>query len=42
MDAIFDEINNALRACDEVVKGMEDVNKAFHDAWFEARKKQQV
>ena len=42
MDAIFDEINDALRACDEVVKGMEDVNTAFHDAWFEARKKKQV
>ena len=42
MDALFDLINTKLRACDKVVKGMESVNKAFHDAWFEARKKQQV
>lgn len=42
MDAIFDEINTTLRTCNEVVKGMADVNVAFFDAWFEARKKQQV
>lgn len=42
LDALFDEINEALRACDEVVDGMDDVNKAFFDAWFAARRKQQV
>ena len=42
MDAIFDEINKALRACDKVVEGMKDVNEAFFNAWFAARRKQQV
>lgn len=42
MDAIFKEINDALIACNEIVDGMEDVNKVFFDAWFKARRKQQV